>query len=84
MTEDSYQELTFLLGIKKTNKGLSASNVWNRSRPKNTDEEERLIWVTLEIPESLWAYPKLKGKLESRLEEEFQAFLVEAKEEDFA
>jgi len=77
MTDDVYHELNFLLGIRKTDKGLSASGVWNKRTPESPGPDERFVEVTLDIPESLWAHPRLKGRMESRLENEFKTWLTE-------
>jgi hypothetical protein len=80
VAEDVYNELTFLLGIKKTRTGLSTTGVWNKRAPENPGPEDRYIEVTLEIPESLWARPRMKGRMESRLEEDYVDWIKDLKE----
>jgi hypothetical protein len=79
VAEDVYNELTFLLGVKKTRGGLSTTGVWNKRGPENPGPEDRFIEVTLEIPESLWARPRMKGRMESRLEEDYVDWIKDLK-----
>lgn len=79
MPKDVYNEVTFILGLKKTNKGVTTSGVWNKLGPASPSSDERFVQVTLEIPESLWAHPKMKGRMESKLEEDFEGWIKDLK-----
>lgn len=85
MTKDQWEEVTFILGVKRGSRGLTTTGVWNKRGPENTEDNERLLEITLEIPASLWARPKMKGRLESRLEEDYLDWIRDVdtpKEED--
>lgn len=79
--KDQHVEVEFLLGLRQRPKGkVTAFKIWTRSAPGTLAGDERVLRVKLQVPLSLWAYPGMKGRLESRLEEEFEAFLEEMKE----
>ncbi len=84
MAKDEWEEVTFILGVKPGKRGLTTTGVWNKRGPETTEENERLLEITLEIPASLWARPKMKGRLESRLEEDYLDWIkdVDVPEED--
>lgn len=75
MTEE-YHKVEFLLGLKRSAKGVVAFNVWSTKRgPELLNAGARVVKVTMEVPESLWAFPDVKGRLESTLKKEMEAFI---------
>ena len=82
--DETFYEVNFVLGLRKstTAKGVTTVRAFRASttEPNKLEVNERLLRVKIDVPESLWAMPVIKGRLESRLIEEFEAFIEEAKE----
>lgn len=81
MPDDVWHDVEFVLGLKAKNnvKGeinrVDFAGAWARGPSGNLDAETRLIEVRLQVPESHWKLPAIRGKLRSELTEEYEAFL---------
>ena len=80
---EPYHTVEFTVGIKAIRdrddhiKGVKGTTLW-QELPNHIAKDERLLRVTVEIPESFFAVTaKVKGRIESRLEEEFAVLLEE-------
>lgn len=80
---DIWHEVTFTVGLEglRDPKGelykVKAFDLW-QGRPEVLLADQRLLQVKVEIPESLFAVAaKVRGRLESRLVEEYQALIEE-------
>lgn len=80
---DIYHTFTCTLGVKaKRNRddtitGASLAGSWV-TKPAWVDRDVRLLRIELEIPESFFSFDAVaKGKLTSRLQEEFELFIAE-------
>lgn len=83
---EPYHTVEFTVGIKAMRdrdnriKEVKGTALW-QDLPNHVSKDERLLRVSVEIPESFFAVTaKVKGRIESRLEEEF-AVLIEELEE---
>jgi len=78
---DVWVEVEFTIGVRQTKRGdgshtYKLDGAW-QDKPNYLDKEIRLVRVKLDVPESLWGMPQVKGRLESRLHEEWEALLEE-------
>ncbi len=86
MVDEPFHIVEFTVGIKAfrntdgTIKSVKGSNLW-QELPNHIAKDERLLRVTVEVPESFFAVSaKVKGKIESRLAEEYVALIEELEE----
>lgn len=81
MAEDVWHEVEFVIGLQartKTNGDIERVDfydAWARGPSGSVGPETRLLHVKLEVPESHWRLPAVRGKLKSDLSEEYVAFL---------
>ncbi len=83
MPDEPYHEVEFTVGIKATRnpdgtvKSVKGSHLW-QDLPDHVGKDERLLRVKVEVPESFFAVAtQVKGRIESRLEEEYVALIEE-------
>lgn len=83
MPDEPFHTVEFTVGIKATRnpdgtiKSVKGSDLW-QDLPNHIGRDERLLRVTVEVPESFFAVAtKVKGRIESRLEEEYVALIEE-------
>lgn len=84
MMTDYWHEVEFIVGLRavtRTNgtiERVDFQDAWVRG-PNSAvlAPETRLVRVKLEVPESHWKLPAVRGKLKSDLSEEYSAFLEE-------
>lgn len=83
--DDVWHEVEFVLGLQartKTNgdiERIDFGGAWARGPSTSVGPETRLLRVRLEVPESHWKLPAIRGKLKSDLSEEYVAFLEQMK-----
>lgn len=83
MVDEPFHTVEFTVGIKAlrhtngTIKSVKGSHLW-QDLPNHIAKDERLLRVTVEVPESFFAVStQVKGKIESRLQEEYVALIEE-------
>lgn len=83
MPDEPYHEVEFTVGIKATRnpngtiKSVKGTTLW-QELPNHIGKDERLLRVTVDVPESFFAVAaKVRGKIESRLQEEYVALIEE-------
>jgi hypothetical protein len=81
---DVFYEVDFVVGIEATfdDYGTATllprfSDAWSSGPQGQRNAEERLVRVKIEVPQSMWRLPMLRGKMKSDLNEEFQAWVEE-------
>lgn len=86
MVDEPFHTVEFTVGIKATRnvdgtiRNVKGSQLW-QELPNHIAKDERLLRVTVEVPESFFAVSaKVKGKIESRLAEEYVALIEELEE----
>jgi hypothetical protein len=76
--DDVWHDVEFVLGLVMSKKGPRAWKIWSRGKPEGSlDADVRLVRVKLEVPESMWMLPAIRGKLKSELKAEYEAFMEE-------
>lgn len=83
MPDEPFHTVEFTVGIKATRnpngtiKSVKGSHLW-QDLPDRVGKDERLLRVKVEVPESFFSITtKVKGRIESRLEEEYVALIEE-------
>jgi len=83
LPDEPFHLVEFTVGIKATRnpdgtiKSVKGSALW-QDLPNHVAKDERLLRVSVEVPESFFAVAtKVKGKIQSRLEEEYVALIEE-------
>lgn len=75
--KDVWHEIEFHLGMKRTSTGeVRFYRAW-LGEPESIDASIRVLKVRLQIPESMWELPTIRGKVKSDLKEEYDMFLTE-------
>jgi len=81
--DEPYHTVEFTVGIKATRnkdgtiRSVKGSQLW-QGLPNHVTRDERLLHVKVEVPESFFAVSaKVKGKIESRLQEEYVSLIEE-------
>jgi len=77
--EDVWHDVEFYLAIRlDEEKGVaSLYQAWRRKPDKDLPASVKVLKVKLEMPESMWRLPILRGKMKSDLKEEYDLFLEE-------
>lgn len=77
--EDVWHELEFLVAVELNEDYNTAKfhQAWARAPSKDLPTSVKLIRVKLEVPESMWRLPTIRGKMKSDLKDEFDAFIEE-------
>jgi hypothetical protein len=55
------------------------TEAWTSGPAGSRDANERLVRVKIEVPQSMWRLPMLRGKMKSDLNEEFEAWIEEVR-----
>ncbi len=86
MVDEPFHTVEFTVGLQAVRdrdgliKAVKGSNLW-QDLPNHVGKDERLLRVTVEVPESFFAVSaKVKGRIESRLQEEYVALIEELEE----
>ncbi len=76
---DVWHELEFLIAVEMNEDygTVKFHQAWARKPSKDLPTNVRMIKVKLEVPESMWKLPAIRGKMKSDLKEEYEAFLKE-------
>lgn len=79
---DYWHEVEFVIGLeaKKTGSRIDRINLYDTwvTQPRGSvDPDVRLFRVKLEVPESNWKLPVLRGKVKSELKQEYEMFVEE-------
>lgn len=84
--KDVYHTMTATLGLRAVRnadgsvKKVTCSKAWV-DRPDFLEQDVRLMRIEIEVPESFFGFESLaKGKIESRLQEEFTTLVEELTE----
>jgi len=83
MDKDVWHTMKATIGVKPLRDskgritGVSGVRIW-KDRPKYLDKDVRLLRIEVKIPESFFGFEAIaKGKIESKLTEEFAALMEE-------
>ncbi len=84
--DEPFHTVEFTVGIRAarntdgTIRKVRGTNLW-QELPNHIAKDERLLRVSVEVPESFFSVStKVKGKIESRLAEEYVALIEELEE----
>ena len=75
--KDVWHTVEFCLVLKDDDGVIRFSSASRNMPGRDIKTEERVIQVQLEVPESMFRLPLIRGKLKSVLAEEYQAFMEE-------
>ena len=77
--DDVWHKLEFLIAVEMNEdyETVKFHQAWLKAPSKDLPSNVRLIKVALEVPESMWRLPAIRGKMKSDLKEEYDAFIEE-------
>lgn len=76
--KDVWHGVEFYVAIRLDDeKGAKFFQAWRRKPDKDLPANVKVLKVKLEMPESMWTLPILRGKMKSDLKEEYELFLEE-------